>query len=245
MPNVRGYGKGRKIVRRKNRRSLKQGRKNTSGSNLGFTYGLLRNLIGDNPFPTHMRRTHTYNELFTLTTGSGVTGTQQAMRLNSVYDPNYTGAGHQAYGFDQMAALYEKYRVDNVKFQLLFTTPGATNDIFCAAAVAPNFSSGMTGAAIYWCTEQPNSFYGQLSSSGQRRCVLQGNINLAQLCGVPKVKYISDPDYSSAVTTNPAEDIALTFAIACYDGTNAVACQVHCVMSFDVYWFDRTTQPAS
>lgn len=34
-----------------------------------------------------------------------------AFRANSLYDPNYTGVGHQPLGYDQAATLYERYCV--------------------------------------------------------------------------------------------------------------------------------------
>jgi hypothetical protein len=33
-------------------------------------------------------------------------------RTTAVYDPDYTGTGHQPYGFDQHSRLYNHYIVD-------------------------------------------------------------------------------------------------------------------------------------
>lgn len=246
MPQVAGYGKKRKAVKR--RKFVPRARNpvaNKTGADMGTQRGFLRVLSGPTPFPTGMRRSHTYCEMFTLTTGTGVYGTQQAMRLNSVYDPNYTAGGHQPYGFDTMITIYDEYRVDKAHFQILFTTPGATNDILCAAAVNPNTSQGLTGANLNYVVETPSCTFGQLSSSGDRRCILRGSIDLYKLCGVSRAKYEADDSYSGTSSTNPQQEALLNFAIACFDGTGSVACQVQCIVTYDVWWFNRRALPAS
>lgn len=42
-------------------------------------------------------------------------------RANDLFDPNYTGAGHQPLGFDQWMALYTKFSVLNSKITVKFT----------------------------------------------------------------------------------------------------------------------------
>jgi len=51
-----------------------------------------------------------YVESFSIDPAAGSLGTT-VYRANSVYDPDYTGVGHQPLGFDQMAALYAHYQV--------------------------------------------------------------------------------------------------------------------------------------
>lgn len=64
----------------------------------------------NNPFPDSRVFTMRYVESFSI--DAAVTGTASYFfRANSIYDPNYTGAGHQPYGHDQVAALYNHYEV--------------------------------------------------------------------------------------------------------------------------------------
>jgi len=46
-----------------------------------------------------------------LVSGTGLTAKQQ-FRLNSAFDPDYTGSGTQPYGFDQWSVLYNHYVVE-------------------------------------------------------------------------------------------------------------------------------------
>jgi len=72
-----------------------------------------------------MRRVHQrYAETVSVTSTVGVLGTYQ-FRANSPYDPNYSGAGHQPMGFDQMAALYNHYVVLKSKIRVNIVDAGS------------------------------------------------------------------------------------------------------------------------
>lgn len=54
----------------------------------------------------------------TMNPAAAVTSTCHVFRLNSLYDPDYTGAGHQPYGYDQMSTFWTDYRVVGVRWKL-------------------------------------------------------------------------------------------------------------------------------
>jgi len=69
-------------------------------------------------FPQKKRVTLTYVEY--LSNQPSVTGvaTGKVFRLNAPYDPNLTDTGHQALGFDQWAAFYQRYTVLSAKISV-------------------------------------------------------------------------------------------------------------------------------
>lgn len=48
-------------------------------------------------------------------------------RANSIFDPDYTGTGHQPYGHDQYAAIYENYRVKSCTIVASSGSTGSNN----------------------------------------------------------------------------------------------------------------------
>lgn len=61
-------------------------------------------------FPTKIITILRYVDLYTLTSTAGGIGTQ-VFSMNSVFDPDVTGAGHQPLYFDRYTAIYNNYRV--------------------------------------------------------------------------------------------------------------------------------------
>lgn len=67
----------------------------------------------NDPFPAVFKAKLRYAEFPTITAQpAGVAGVYK-FRANSVQDPNYTGTGHQPYGHDTLATLYNHYVVDS------------------------------------------------------------------------------------------------------------------------------------
>lgn len=71
-------------------------------------------------FPQELRTTLRYSDVVVLTSTVGSVSTY-SFRLNSLYDPDFTGTGHQPYYFDQFAALYQRYCVKGAKITAKFS----------------------------------------------------------------------------------------------------------------------------
>lgn len=69
-----------------------------------FSKAFLRQL---SPFPYQRVVKLNYVDVFTLTPGGLGTVVYHTFRANSIYDPDYTGVGHQPLFRDQMAAIYD------------------------------------------------------------------------------------------------------------------------------------------
>lgn len=80
------------------------------------------------PFPAVAYATMRYSTSISITGTIGV-ATGHIFRANSLFDPDYTGIGHQPYGFDQYAAIYNHYEVID---SVITMTPiaGDANGIF-------------------------------------------------------------------------------------------------------------------
>lgn len=93
-------------------------------SRAGTVTALSRNNFG---FPDRFQTKLKYGDVIQLTAGAGTVALWQ-FRLTSLYDPDFTGTGHQPQWFDQIAGVYWKYRVRGAKITATFI-PSNINDI--------------------------------------------------------------------------------------------------------------------
>jgi len=63
------------------------------------------------PFPSRATALLRYNETIEIAPTTGVSG-HYLFRANSIFDPNFTGTGHQPYGHDTYQAIYNHYKVN-------------------------------------------------------------------------------------------------------------------------------------
>lgn len=105
-------------------------------------------------FPKKMVMTHKYVDLISMTASGGTVATRQFV-CNGMYDPDYTGTGHQPMYFDQMSALYNHYTVIGSKI-----TVKTVN------------SYGPASSPAYWFTLAQNDdgtiSYNSLSTQSER-----------------------------------------------------------------------------
>lgn len=162
-------------------------------------FGRSRPFIG---LPSEMWVQLMYHETQTYTHTSGAMG-NQVYRANSVYDPRYAVGGHQPTGFDELAALYQRYLVTaaSLKVEASCLTAGGSN-IPLTVAIVPCLEVN-TLTDIDTAVEQPLAksitYSGSASDTStyiSKTCYL----NVRKLFGV---RTLDDVDYSAAVTTDP------------------------------------------
>lgn len=64
------------------------------------------------PFPAVEKYQLRYSQTVTINPGVGTCGVQK-FRANSIFDPDYSGIGHQPYGHDTLSTIYQHYCVDS------------------------------------------------------------------------------------------------------------------------------------
>jgi len=146
-----------------------------------------------------------YSESFSLTYVSGIPNEYQ-FRLNSIFDPNYTGAGHQPLGHDQLATIYGRYRVFGCSYKLTIVPNNSTVE---AITVVPT-NSVTTFSTYDDAVEQRASK--SLTTHVQDTCYLRGYISLPSVTGVTKTQYKTDDRFQALFNTSPTEVIQLHIA---------------------------------
>jgi len=137
-----------------------------------------------------------------------VVGTQQLFNMNSVFDPDRTGTGHQPYGYDQMASLYNRYRVLRFNYRVDFG-PAAANYWVSIVPVNGLLSSSISNQTTFEAScEVPRAKSCIVSGAGVT-ITMSGMIELNQFNGVTKTEYIADDRFESPIGSSPAELMVL------------------------------------
>lgn len=116
----------------------------------GVITGLSRTDFG---FPDRLKTKLHYADVIQLSASAGSPGLWQ-FRMNSLYDPDYTGTGHQPQWFDQLSAVYQYYKVLGSKITCTFipnnisdTEANDKGPYICGITTVP--ASFTFGAASY------------------------------------------------------------------------------------------------
>lgn len=161
---------------------------------------------------------------------------QYVFRANSVYDPDFTGLGHQPCGFDEWSSIYASYTVLGSKCRLKATNTGTLN-------VTPSFMGVMLSTAssgVLQYSDINNLLEGKLTgsnvqlvgdaTSGQFRAnnTVTKKFSASRFFGVKNVN--DGATYSANIGQNPADQAYFCCWTCSPDGTSdpsAMNCTVY------------------
>jgi len=115
----------RSVKRRTPTYQVRKVKKSTPKSFLSRA-GAITRLGSDFGFPDRIRTKLKYSDVITLTATLANT-TEWTFRMNSLYDPDLTGTGHQPMWFDQFSPVYLKYRVYGSRIKATFIPAQVTD----------------------------------------------------------------------------------------------------------------------
>jgi hypothetical protein len=159
---------------------------------------------GQLPFgPKAMVRLPYVSEIAVVSTyAAGVTA-GNAYRLNSLYDPDITGAGLQPRQFDQLAAIYGKYIVHGAKITVEFSNP-TVDGVFVGIGVRSSSGVSFLGKTLSDVRERQGCQVKSIANSGEQYRRFSHYVTIADLFGITKNQYSSEASiYGALVTTNP------------------------------------------
>lgn len=158
-------------------------------------------------------------------------------RGNSLYDPDFTGAGAQPQGFDQWSAFYGQYRVFASKISVTFITNGTTQAQ--TIAIIPNLTStGFADQVI--AIESPYSRSSCIAANaGMGKQTLGNFMSVAKIWGVDKQTVQSD-DLFRANTSGSNPSNQFYWHVFCYDmGGTEANCFIQTKIVYYCEFFDR------
>lgn len=123
--SARGRKRGISTLSRSTGRSSRSVNSNDGAARRGYPRAQAYSMYYD-PFPRVMRAILRYSDVVTINAVPGYAA-GHVFRAGSIRDPDYTGIGHQPYGHDTYAGIFNHYRVVKSVCKIVNTTAGANN----------------------------------------------------------------------------------------------------------------------
>jgi len=161
-----------------------------------------------------MVTTFKYSDTIGLSIPTGVIGTY-VFRMNSIFAPDKTAGGganpHQPYGHDQLATIYNRYRV--YRFEYEIRIPNTTGDLIIAVTPFNGVSPAATTIAGFdTACEYPKTIVKSIAA-GANEIVIRKSVFLRAITGVPAVEYNTDDRFAALMSASPTEvfELCLTY----------------------------------
>lgn len=154
--------------------------------------------------------------------------------LNSLYDPNRTATGHQPFGFDQLAALYDKYRVFAASWRIDVTGNG-TGDI--PRVVVIPFDGNYNNTSRTLAMEFPRAVT-KVGAPGNNKVSIAGRVSLPRLRGQTSVAFKGDDQNTAQTGANPGHEVTLNVITSSVDSATTLNFQGRITMIFHCEFYD-------
>lgn len=161
-----------------------------------------------------------YAAVVTHSSGVADAGMYQ-FRLNSPYDPDYTGAGSQPPYFDRMSALYSSFRVIAAKYRVRAVPASGVAQVIAVWTAAVATAVATKEAAI---SQTDARTITASSYADPDQNAIKRYIPIAKGFGVERAEIETDSDYSGSASANPTKQLYLNlYAGNLYSTTTSVA----------------------
>lgn len=185
-----------------------------------------------------------YADTKVLTSSAGVP-TSNVYRLNSLFDPDYTGTGNQPVGFDNYALIYGRYCVYAATVECTVVNGNATAQMVVMRA-KNNLTSITTNDGVLAAICDKDNCVSSMTTAAYDTVKLKKTYKLNDVCGVTRSNYLSDDRYQSVVSSSPSETIGLEILGGQVGSAVSTVILAYIMrISFKVKFFDRVNQGLS
>jgi len=165
---------------------------------------------GMSGFPNSMTTTLNYQELMVPNSTSGSINNNQ-FRCNSIFDPNYTSAGHQPLFRDEFQNIYNHYQIVSSYITVTYSNKSTLYGGLVGLNIDDDATMSTTRETL---CEQNNAKFTYLTPLGGSKstCKLTKKWSAKKIIG----RSMSD-DLRGSSTTNPLEESYFNAWVACYE----------------------------
>jgi len=185
-------------------------------------------------FPVRMNVRLVYEDLITLSPGTPLAS--YVFRGNSLYDPDYTGTGHQPRYYDQLTPIYGRYKVLASECFVEMINGGANSGAIFA--LTPN-TEILTFTTWQLASELPRSKVSEIIPVASRYPFkLRSKASTTQICGLLPYQ-VNDEDWSASVGSNPLQLWYWNINISSIDTSTNLAVSMRVRLVYDAVMYDR------
>lgn len=213
----RTTGPARKF-RRRRRRSYKTKRSKTS---TGIYSKVLKM-----PIPDRMLTKLRYVEFFDLAPqAAGSPGMVSYSFRNSIFDPNFTGLGHQPLWHDTLFLMYANYRVCGMKYRLSVVNSN-TNQLGNIMVEHANGGPQSPGVGETTIMERRATRTYSLNAAQAAPVIIKGFLHPAKPYGLTRNDFMADAGFEAAMGANPTKNSHVNFYAVTRNSTAIFNCHV-------------------
>ena len=231
----KGYKRGSPASKPTSRSSVSivARKRDYTASSGSIVRGVMSKMYTMGAFPQQLFAKHIYSDsvLLALNVGGSCSG-PHVFRLNSLFDPDFTGTGHQPQGYDNMALQYNRYIVYGVSIKIEFPI----NDLASASGMSGLYyiNSGNDGYSLaskrVSDVIENNMGGAAILNTGYRSTVFDlGYRTIGAIQGQSNEEIMSGANFASVPGANPATVPTLQVGIGSIDQScvaNSFMCQV-------------------
>ncbi len=141
-----------------------------------------------------------------LTEAAAATGTHYTWRINSLYDPDFTGVGSTVMGWTQIANAYGLFRVMAARVIVHFYN---ITEAQSTCGLLPGLNTTYTSDYLRW-EAQPNCISTMIQghTGGARSlATFDRTFDLPKICGLSRKQYMTDMDFTHSTGANPVRGV--------------------------------------
>lgn len=224
-------GTGRKTLLVNKRKKNKK-----AGRGLGFNTSAVR---GGDPLPPRLPICLRYSDVRVLTAAANYNG--YTYRGNSLFDPDQTGVGSQPVYFDQLSALYQKYRITRFHYEVRVSVTSGTGAFVAIANT--NATTAASWASAEAAAGYPGSKSGACGGAGSPPLILKGTCDIGTIYGVPRTTIMSDPSFLALVSANIGNSVYMAICVDTAGATDSF--QIATTIYYEGYMETRAYQGLS
>jgi len=206
--NVVSYGKRNLVLKKKPVLTKYKSRHNARRKNVSKCFGfkgpaLVQKNI--NPFGNEFYTKMRYNNYSGIACPAGGVAGGVNYRMNSMFDPDLSGAGHQPYQYDQVASVYTRCIVYACKVEIVWNNPSGDGYMGGFSVTGSNGGTNPSGLALDRIRELPNNYIIRLNNTGSQTKKKTIFIKNWVVEGVTKAQYFADvANYSELMPAGPS-----------------------------------------